>query len=84
VPPIPTKCRLLHGPFRPPPLHVGDRTDCLIRPTVVVTTWTDARIWWPRCRAQEGKSHHSHLVDDELVYAVRTEAAAQFAFGGGK
>jgi hypothetical protein len=76
MPRIPDKCRLLHGPYCPPRLHVGARTDCNLRGTVVITSWTDARISWPRCRPPEGKSHPSLLVEDELARAVRTEAAA--------
>jgi hypothetical protein len=73
---VPEKCRLLHGPYRPPRLRVGARTDCNVRGTVVITSWADARISWPRCRPLEGKGHPSLLVDDELARAVRTEAAA--------
>ena len=36
------KHRLLHGPYIPPALHRGDRTDCLYRDAeVVVTSWTE-------------------------------------------
>jgi hypothetical protein len=70
------KQRLLHGPYRPPALRVGDRTDCLMRGTVIITSWTDARISWPRCRRPVGNSHPSLLLDTELARAVRTEAAA--------
>jgi hypothetical protein len=80
---IPDKCRLLHTPYRPPRLHVGDRADCLMRGTVVITSWTDARVYWPRCRPLEGKSHPSLLLDDELARAVRTEAAAAVCFWWG-
>jgi hypothetical protein len=50
-----------------------------MRGTVVVTSWTDARISWPRCKRQ-GKSHPSLLLDDELACAVRTESAAAVAY----
>jgi hypothetical protein len=80
---IPGKYRLLHGPYRPPRLHVGDRADCLIRGDVVVTSWTDARISRPRCRRLEGKGHPALLVDDELARAVRTESAAAMRFWWG-
>jgi hypothetical protein len=76
MPRQPEKCRLLHGPYQAPALRAGDRTDCLLRGTVVITSWTDARISWPRCRRPVGKSHPSLLLDDELARAVRTEAAA--------
>jgi hypothetical protein len=80
---IPDKCRLLHGPYRPPRLHVGARTDCLMRGTVVITSWTDARISWPRCLPLQTKGHPSLLLDDELARAVRTEAAAAIRFWWG-
>jgi hypothetical protein len=76
MPPLPDQCRLLHGPYAAAALRVGDRTDCLMRGTVVITSWTDARISWPRCRRPVGKSHPSLLLDHELARAVRTEAAA--------
>ncbi len=38
--------RLLHGPYRLPPLKRGARATCLYRDCdVVITTWTDARVW---------------------------------------
>jgi hypothetical protein len=54
-----------------------------VRGTVVITSWADARISWPRCRPLEGKGHPSLLVDDELARAVRTEAAAAVCFWWG-
>jgi hypothetical protein len=69
--------RLLHGPYRPPPVRRGDRAVCLFRDgEVVVTGWSDARISWPRCwliGTQGGGS--GLLVDEELARAVRTESA---------
>jgi hypothetical protein len=43
---VPTldKQRLLHGPYKPPALRAGDRTDCLMRGTVVITGWAAAPI----------------------------------------
>jgi hypothetical protein len=81
--PILDKLRLLHGPYQAPALRVGDHADCLLRGTVVVTSWTDARISWPRCRRPEGKSHPSLLLDGELALAVRTEAAAAVRYWWG-
>jgi hypothetical protein len=72
--------KLLFGPYRPPALRVGDLADCLLRGTVVITSWTDDRIGWPRRRRTEGKSHPSLLLDTELARAVRTEAAAVVRF----
>jgi hypothetical protein len=76
MPRIPAKCRLLHGPHRPPRLHVGDRADCNLPGTVVITSWTGAKISWPRCLPVNSKGHPGLLLDDELARAVRTEAAA--------
>jgi Spy/CpxP family protein refolding chaperone len=44
---------------------------------VVVTSVSDARIPWPRCRRREGGGGGSGLlVDDTLVRAIKTESAA--------
>ena len=43
MPRIPDKCRLLHGLYQLARLYIDDRADCLMRGTVVVTSWTDAR-----------------------------------------
>src|SRR4051794_34410080 len=69
--------RLLHGPYRPPPLRRGDRAACLFRDgDVVVTGWSSARIPWPRCRLPGGHGGGSGLlVDGELARAVRSESA---------
>ncbi len=69
---------LLHGPYRAPALGKGDRAFCLFRDCeVVVTSWTDAPISWPRCRSVDHRrSAPSLLVDEELVRAVRSESAA--------
>jgi hypothetical protein len=47
------RVKLLFGPYRAPPRKRGDRAFCLFRDcTVVVTSWTDVRIPWPRCPAR--------------------------------
>jgi hypothetical protein len=44
---------------------------------VVVTSWSDAPIPWPRCRALDGPGGGSGiLLDEELARAVRHESAA--------
>jgi hypothetical protein len=72
------RVRLLHGPYAPPPLRKGDRAHCLLRDcTVVITSWTAARIPWPRCRALDGPGGGSGiLLGEELARAVRQESAA--------
>jgi hypothetical protein len=80
----PENARLLHGPYRAPKLHVGDRATCLYRDCdVVVTAWTDARISWPRALPVGRKGHPSILVNEELARAVRTEAAVAVCFWWG-
>jgi hypothetical protein len=83
LPRIPDKSRLLRCPYRASALRVCDRADCLLPGVVIITSWTDARISWPRCRRPEGKSHPSLLFDEELARAVRTEAAAAVMFWWG-
>ena len=69
--------RLLFGPYRPPDLRRGDRAFCYARDCdVVITSWSDGRISWPRCRALEGTGGGSGiLVDETLACAVRNESA---------
>jgi hypothetical protein len=46
------RLKLLLGPYQAPPLKRGDRAVCLFRDClVIVTSWTDAPIPWPRSRA---------------------------------
>src|SRR6266849_1539384 len=72
------RLKLLFGPYKAPRLRRRDRAFCLFRDCdVVITSWTDARISWPRCRAV----HHRRggpglLVDGELLRAIRIESAA--------
>jgi hypothetical protein len=74
----PDRVKLLFGPYQAPRLQRGDRAHCLYRDTiVVVTSWTDRPIPWPRCRALDSPGGGSGLlVDDELARAVRHESAA--------
>jgi hypothetical protein len=71
------RTKLLFAPYKAPRLRRRDRVFCLFRDCdVVITSWTDARISWPRCRAV----HHRRggpglLVDDELLRAIRSESA---------
>src|SRR5260370_648528 len=53
--PYPDHVKLLHGPYQPPALKKGDRAFCLFRDAdVIVTSWTAARLPWPRCRLADG------------------------------
>src|SRR5262249_20372042 len=48
---------------------------------VVVTSWTDARIPWPRCRPLDSPLGGSGLlVDEVLARAIRHESAAALCF----
>jgi hypothetical protein len=69
--------RLLHGPYTPPGLRLGERASCLFRDgEVVVVGISAARISWPLCRrvgSPSGKP--SLLVTEELERAIRCESA---------
>jgi hypothetical protein len=72
------RVKLLHGPYRAPRLRVGDPATCLLRDCkVVVTSWTDAPIPWPRCRPLDQPLGGSGLLlAGDLARAVRQESAA--------
>jgi hypothetical protein len=68
--------RLHHGPYTPPALRRGDRATCLYRDgDVVITSWSDGRISWPRCRRLSTRGGSGLLVDEELARAVRLESS---------
>jgi hypothetical protein len=79
---VPHQARLLHGPYHPPALRFGDRTTCELRGEVVITSVSDARIPWPRCRGVEGtRGGGSGLwLGGDLAKAVRRESAAAVMF----
>ena len=70
------RVKLLCGPYKAPPLKRGDSAVCLVRDcAVVITSWTDAPISWPRCRAIDSHGGSGLLVEEELARAVRHESA---------
>lgn len=71
------------GTYTASRLRVGDRATCLYRDTdVLITSWSDARISWPRCRALDHKGGSGLLVD-ETKHAIATESgeALEYPFG---
>ena len=69
---------LLFGPYTAPRLKRGERAFCFFPDCdVVVTSWTDGRIPWPRCRALDNPIGGSGLlVDEELARVVQSESAS--------
>jgi hypothetical protein len=77
-------CRLLHGPYVSPPLRRGDIVECLARDCdVKVTSWTNARISWPRCQILGQRGGSGILVEAELARAVRCESALAIRYWWG-
>lgn len=80
------RVKLLGGPYPYPPYRNGDRTFCLYRDCdVVVTSWTNGRIPWPRCRSLEARRGEGSglLVDETLATAIRTESAEAIKYWWG-
>jgi hypothetical protein len=75
------KTALLFGPYRPPPLQVGERHWCLLRRAeVVVYDWSLAPTPWPLCYHAETRARGKGLlIEDELARAIRHESATAVA-----
>jgi hypothetical protein len=81
---VPEKCKLLFGPYEPPPLRKGERTHCLYRDAlVVVTNWSGGRISWPRCRALGHRGGSGLLAEEELARAITHESATALMYWWG-
>ena len=89
---VPDACKLLHGPYRPPPhLLPGDEIFCELRGFVIVADYSDAPIPWPRARKAgmrnirkgNGRATGPLILCGDLVRAVRCESglALQYWWG---
>jgi hypothetical protein len=76
---------VLRGTYTPPALRRGDRADCLVRDRMlVVSSWSDAPISWPRgCPPVQSPGSASLIVDEELARAVRQESAVAIRYWWG-
>ena len=83
--PDPNLIRLLHGPNQPPALKRGDVATCFLRDgDVIITSWSAARIPWPRCRRVGTSGGGSGLLlDEELARAVRCESSLAIQYWWG-
>jgi hypothetical protein len=83
---LPERFRLLHGPYTAPAVRRGGRLNCLVRDCeVVVTSWTDARLPWPRGYPSAGSGPRGSglVVEGELARAVCCESAAAIGYWWG-
>jgi hypothetical protein len=77
----PETCRLMFGPYTPPRVRKGDRAYCEFRAAqVIVTSWSDARLLWPRCQKPKQRGGSGLLVTDELKRAVESESSAALVY----
>lgn len=80
---VPDRHQLLHGPYEAPPLRRGDRVTCELRGDAIITSMSDGRISWPRCRGIGRRGGSGLLLAGGLDHAVRHEAAAAVGFWWG-
>lgn len=64
---------LIAGPYYPPLFVKGRVTFCLYRDCdVVITSWSNAPIAWPRCQVRGRHGGPGLLVNEELAHAAQT------------
>jgi hypothetical protein len=77
MPHIPDKCRLLHGPYRPPTCALGKRLRCRIRGRVEVKRISAGPISWPQTIVGRARAF---ILCGDLVRAVRRESEEAVAY----
>src|SRR4051794_36344435 len=82
--PIPANAVLLHGPYKPSNLRIGDRVTCELRGGGVVTSISSGRIPWPRCRSlHQPLGGSGPWLGGDSVRAVRQVSAAAVCYWWG-
>jgi transcriptional regulator with XRE-family HTH domain len=76
--------KLIHGPYLPPRVEIGDWLECEVHGLQQVKCWSEGRIPWP-CAAG-GKKKKKLIVCDGLVRALQVESlvAVRHWWGVGK
>lgn len=69
--------KLLHGPYKPPPVGIGDWLECEAHGQLRVRKWSKGIIPWPMgCRGKgRAGSRPTYILCGDLVRAVRRESA---------